>query len=105
MPESPRIPTGATLRIPGKARGKKITVRVNGHPVPAFEGETVFALLTAHGIYALGHDRKNGRTLGGLCGMGVCYQCRVTINGVPDQQACTTPVEDHMEIETHAPVY
>ncbi len=94
-----------TLRIPGKARGKQLIVRVNGRPVTAFEGETVFALLTAHGIYALGRDRKSGHTQGGLCGMGVCHQCRVTINGVPDQQACTTLVKNHMEIETHALVY
>ncbi|MGD8950236.1 MAG: 2Fe-2S iron-sulfur cluster-binding protein [Desulfobacterales bacterium] len=30
--------------------------------------------------------------------MGVCYDCLVTINGVPNQRACMTLVEDRMEI-------
>jgi sarcosine oxidase subunit alpha len=32
--------------------------------------------------------------------MGICYECRVTINGVPDQLACMTLATDGMQIET-----
>ena len=33
-----------------------------------------------------------------VSGMGVCYDCLVTIDGVPNQRACMTPVQDRMEI-------
>jgi NADH dehydrogenase/NADH:ubiquinone oxidoreductase subunit G len=36
---------------------------------------------------------------GGLCGMGVCYECLVTINGSPGQRACMVEVQEGMEIE------
>ena len=88
------------LRIPGVRRGRKIPLVVDGQPVTAHEGETVHGALAAAGITLLGTSRKNGSARGVLCGMGICYQCRVTINGVPDQRACMTPVAPHMEIET-----
>jgi succinate dehydrogenase/fumarate reductase-like Fe-S protein len=33
-----------------------------------------------------------------FCGMGICYECLVTINGVPGQRACMCRVEPGMEI-------
>jgi len=33
-----------------------------------------------------------------LCGMGICFECRVTINGNAHQLACQTPVEAGMHI-------
>lgn len=89
------------LRIPGFSRGKKIQVRINGRPFTAHEGETVHALLTANGLYGLRKTRKTGEPRGALCGMGICYECRVTIDGKPDQQACMTQVREDMEIIIH----
>ena len=74
-----------------------VTIRVNGKTVAAREGESVFAALTAAGIRSLSLS-KTGEPRGGLCGMGVCYECRVTIDGVPDQQACMTLVKAGMTI-------
>lgn len=37
-----------------------------------------------------------------LCGMGVCFECRVTIDGVPQLPACLTPARDGMEVRTDA---
>jgi sarcosine oxidase subunit alpha len=39
---------------------------------------------------------------GGFCGMGVCQECRVTVDGLPDQRACMLLVRDGMEIATDA---
>ncbi|WP_022666329.1 (2Fe-2S)-binding protein [Desulfospira joergensenii] len=89
------------LRISKFKRGKRITVRVNGQRLAAYEGETVHALLTANGLYGLRKTRKTGQIRGALCGMGVCYECRVTIDGKPGQQACMTRVKENMEIFTH----
>ncbi|ACN15995.1 SoxA2 [Desulforapulum autotrophicum HRM2] len=89
------------LRINSVQRGRRITLMVNGAPVPAFEGESVHAALTAAGIQNLRRS-KTGSPRGIFCGMGICYECLVTINGVPDQRACMTMVNDKMEITTQA---
>lgn len=35
-----------------------------------------------------------------FCGMGVCFECRVCIDGVAQQRACMTPVRDGMRVIT-----
>ena len=88
------------LRIPAADRGKRITITVNGVPVTAHEGETVHAALTAAGITSLRRTRS-GESRGVFCGMGLCYECLVTVDRVPDQRACMTLVQEGMEIRTH----
>ncbi len=87
------------LRISSVLRGAKINIRVNGKAVIAYEGETVHALLLAAGYRVLRKTPKMHQPRGIFCGMGVCYDCLVTINGTPNQRACMTRVEDRMEIE------
>jgi len=87
------------LRIPSADRGNQITITVNGSPVTAHEGETVHAALTAAGIYPL-RRTPSGDNRGVFCGMGLCYECLVTVNHIPDQRACMTRVRDGMEIRT-----
>jgi sarcosine oxidase subunit alpha len=88
------------LRIKNRRRGQRVTIRVNGKPVEACCGETLFAVLLAAGITTLRHSFK-GQTKtarGGLCGMGVCQECRVTVDGLPDRRACMTEVREGMEV-------
>ncbi len=92
--------TDTDLRIACANRGPKITLQVDGVPCVAYEGETVHAALLAAGIRALRIAGKTGESRGIFCGMGICYECRVTINGVPDKQACMTIATDGMQIET-----
>jgi sarcosine oxidase subunit alpha len=35
-----------------------------------------------------------------LCGMGICFECRVSINAVKHRRSCQILVEDGMTIET-----
>jgi len=90
------------MRIKNHRRGKRVMLTVNGRPVAAYSGETLFAVLCAEGIVAL---RPASRKLteaarGGFCGMGVCQECRVMVDGMPEQRACMTEVRDGMEICT-----
>ncbi|OGR13377.1 MAG: hypothetical protein A2277_11500 [Desulfobacterales bacterium RIFOXYA12_FULL_46_15] len=88
------------LRIALVKRGRKITLMVDGRPCPAYEGETVHAVLAAAGIRTLRTTRKTGEPRGIFCGMGICYDCLVTINDIPDQRACMTLAQDGMQVET-----
>jgi sarcosine oxidase subunit alpha len=85
------------LRIPFRPRGRPVRLRVDGVTITAYRGETVFAALVASGIRTL---RPGDPGRGGLCGMGVCQECRVTVDGLPDQRACMLDVRDGMEIVT-----
>jgi sarcosine oxidase subunit alpha len=39
-----------------------------------------------------------------LCGMGICYECRVMVDGVAHQRACMIVVEPGMCVDTEAGV-
>jgi D-hydroxyproline dehydrogenase subunit gamma len=88
------------LRIKGRRRGKQVTIRVNGKPVEACCGETLFAALLAAGIRTFRHSSRDQTkpARGGFCGMGVCQECRVTVDGRPDRRACMTEVRAGMEV-------
>jgi len=87
------------LRIAGIVRGKKIGMVVDGNAVDAYEGETVHAALTAAGIRRIKNSNSD-HARGVFCGMGICYECLVTIDNVPEQRACMALVKDQMEIRT-----
>jgi D-hydroxyproline dehydrogenase subunit gamma len=95
--------TADDLRVAAIKRRPAVSIRVNGRPVQATPGETVLAALTAAGFRVLKKSNVRGEARGAFCGMGVCYECLVTINGVPKQRSCMTEVEAGMEILTHEP--
>jgi sarcosine oxidase subunit alpha len=86
------------MRIDSLKRGRKIVFFVNGRPTTAHVGETIHAALIAAG-YLQFRKSKTHQPRGVFCGMGVCYECRVTVNKGSIQQACVTLVEEGMEVE------
>lgn len=86
------------LRVASAKRGHKIKLFVNGKSCVAYEGETVHAALIAAGYRFMRKSRQSNQLRGAFCGMGICYDCQVTINGVPNQRACMIQVADRMEI-------
>ena len=87
------------LRLSSIERKTPVTVWVNDRRVTAYEGEPLHAVLLAAGYRELRTSVSETEHRGFFCGMGVCYDCLVTINDVPNQRACMTPVEDCMEIQ------
>ena len=80
-------------------RGKQIQVEVNGTHVRAFEGETVAALFAAENLSAM-RTTQEGEPRGMYCGMGVCFDCLVVINDIPNTRACMTWLQEGMKIST-----
>ncbi|WP_448679183.1 2Fe-2S iron-sulfur cluster-binding protein [Pseudomonas nicosulfuronedens] len=71
---------------------------LDGRPLRVAAGTTVAAAL------ALGGDGTTRTSISGqrrapLCGMGVCQECRVTIDG-QRRLACQTLCRDGMQVET-----
>ncbi len=82
--------------------GRSISISFDGKPIPALEGETIAAALSAAGIVAFRHT-PSGAPRGLHCGMGACFDCVVTVDGRIGQRACMTKVADGMAV-TGAPV-
>jgi predicted molibdopterin-dependent oxidoreductase YjgC len=80
-------------------RGAPVTIIVDGAPLPAFVGETIAGALLASGGRAWRHTR-HGQPRGMFCGIGVCFDCLVTVNGTPKVRACLTPVAEGMTVQT-----
>jgi len=77
-----------------------LSVSFDGRPVPATPGESVGAALTNAGIRSWRTTRRGGRPRGLFCGIGVCYDCLLTVDGQPNQRACLTPVAPGMTLES-----
>jgi predicted molibdopterin-dependent oxidoreductase YjgC len=89
------------LRIGSIKRKDKVTLSVNGKKIEAYQGESLLAALLAAGYKQLKRSPINHDPRGALCGMGVCFECIVTVNGIPNTRSCMTEVENNMEIEIH----
>lgn len=51
-------------------------------------GQTVGAALMGSGIYSWRTTRNQGRPRGIFCGIGICFDCLVAVEGIPNQRAC-----------------
>lgn len=68
-----------------------------GRRIPITEGATIAAALTAAGELGLKHSRQ-GDARGIFCGMGVCQECLVSVDGRPVQRACMTPARHGTDV-------
>jgi hypothetical protein len=60
-------------------------------------GQSVAAALISAGERCLRIDEE-GNPKGALCGIGVCWECRCSIDGVTNTRACITPVAAGMVV-------
>ncbi len=81
--------------LPGQRR--VVTIIVNDRRLEAVEGESLAAALWANGHLTLGEEPETGPR-GLYCGIGHCYQCRVTLDGIEDVRSCLIPVRAGMEV-------
>ena len=75
----------------------------DGSPVTARPGQLLAAALTAAGFRRLG-ERAEGTPCGMFCGMGICQDCLVTVDGTPDRRACMTMAAAGMVVTTRVAV-
>jgi D-hydroxyproline dehydrogenase subunit gamma len=87
-----RLPDGHGLE-----RGAQVHLTLDGAAVTAYEGESVATLLLAEGRTAT-RRTVGGEPRGVFCGMGVCFDCLVIVDGVPNTRACVTWVREGMAV-------
>ena len=81
-------------------RGPALFFALDGAEVAAYEGESIAAALLASGRRFTRTTERTGEPRGYFCGMGVCQDCLVTVDGSPNVRACMTPVRHGMRVET-----
>jgi predicted molibdopterin-dependent oxidoreductase YjgC len=72
----------------------------DGAPLSAEPGQSIGAALIAAGHRSWRTTRREGRPRGLFCGIGVCFDCLVTVNGRPGRRACLLEVRDGDAVDT-----
>ena len=65
---------------------RSIVLTINGAVATVAPGTSVAAAVAM--AAAATRTSASGEPRGPLCGMGICFECRVTIDGVPHQRSC-----------------
>jgi predicted molibdopterin-dependent oxidoreductase YjgC len=76
-----------------------MTVFVNQQPLEVTAGTIVATAVAMAGIMQF-RTSVLGQARGPICGMGICMECRVTINGQTHCRSCQTVCSEGMEILT-----
>jgi sarcosine oxidase subunit alpha len=83
--------------MPDIARNE-ITLTVNGAPVTVVAGATVAVAVAIAGQAC--RTSVTGEARGPLCGMGICFECRVSINGTPHCRGCQIVCTPGIDVKT-----
>ena len=73
-------------------------VSVNGTPVLVPSGATIAVALMMAGQPC--RISVSGEPRGPLCGMGICFECRAIVNGIPHSRSCQLLCEPDMDVRT-----
>jgi predicted molibdopterin-dependent oxidoreductase YjgC len=76
------------------APARSISVSIDGEPVEGLEGQSVAGVLLGSGRLAWRTTAAGRRPRGAFCGIGVCYDCLITVNGLRDVRACQRIARD-----------
>ncbi|MFP7674564.1 (2Fe-2S)-binding protein [Marivita sp. S0852] len=74
-----------------------VEITIDGESVTTSPGISVAAALLAQSGAATRHTRE-GQGRAPYCMMGVCFDCLVEVDGLPNTQACMTPVREGMVV-------
>ncbi|MEO8661627.1 MAG: (2Fe-2S)-binding protein [Bryobacteraceae bacterium] len=76
-----------------------LSIFLNGRLVQVPDGISVAAALLGAGVTAFRHS-ISGEPRAALCGMGICFECRVTIDGRAQQKSCQVTCCEGMKVDT-----
>ena len=76
-----------------------VQIKLDGHDLTVPAGTTAAAAILLSGASKF-RNSVTGEPRAALCGMGICFECRVTINGRSDCRSCQVLVKSGMEVST-----
>lgn len=84
----------------GVDRGKSFEIEVDGERILAYEGETIAAALLAAGKRIYRKTTKKKEPRGIYCGIGVCFECRMIVDGKPNTRVCQTLATPNCKVQS-----
>jgi D-hydroxyproline dehydrogenase subunit gamma len=78
---------------------ENVRIVVDGRELTVQPGSTVAAAILDSGQSKF-RTSVTGQPRAALCGMGICFECRVTIDGRHDCRSCQVPVRQGMVVST-----
>jgi len=78
---------------------EEIGIEVNEKKMRVAAGTSVAACVFQAGEFRF-RSSVGGEPRAALCGMGICFECRVTIDGRPHSRSCQTAAREGMAIRT-----
>lgn len=79
---------------------REVTFTFNGETFKGVEGQSIAAALMAAGVRELRKTRFDEEPRLIFCGIGICFDCVVVVNGVANQRACLVEITDGAKIES-----
>ena len=77
---------------------KSVRLSVGGITVSMPVGSVVSSAMLAAGVPC--RTSVSGEPRTALCGMGICFECRALVDGIPHQRTCQLLCREGMRIET-----
>jgi hypothetical protein len=77
-----------------------VHIVIDGEPIDGVEGQTIAGVLLSTGRLSWRTTSAAGRPRGVFCGIGVCYDCLVVVNGLRDVRACQRRAVDGDVVST-----
>ncbi|SOC43982.1 (2Fe-2S)-binding protein [Ureibacillus acetophenoni] len=81
-------------------KSDKVSFIFNDITVTGVRGQPIAVALMSNGIYTIRHCEVTGEPRGIYCGIGHCYECRATVNGIPSKRTCLTLIEEGMIVSS-----
>jgi len=78
---------------------RDVTLTVNGARVTVPEGAMLSTAVALAGVSAFRRS-VSGEPRAPLCGMGICFECRVTLDGRAHVRSCQVLCREGMEVRT-----
>jgi predicted molibdopterin-dependent oxidoreductase YjgC len=79
---------------------RTVTFTFDGREVTAEAGQSIAGALLAAGVRSWRTTRLDGAPRGLFCGIGVCFDCLVEVDGRPGMRACLTAANDGDRVTT-----
>lgn len=84
---------------PDPGADHRVRATFDGERIAAEPGASVAAALIASGRTAW-RETREGAPRGLFCGIGVCFDCIVEIDGESGQRACMVPLAEGMDVRS-----
>ena len=85
-------------RVPEQRIPEPIQIIIDGRPMTVASGSTVAVAIVLAGLNC--RTSITGEPRGPLCAMGICFECRATVNGFAHSRTCQLLCEPAMDIRT-----